>query len=216
MRETIAYRPSSRLIWALGVWLLVALGACRGQTTWTETFDAPGKWRVGDDLDAAGQVVDGVYRFDVRADIGIFWTTAGQTFGDGVYSVEVVQTAGPIDAGYGLMWRVDDAADNFYLFQISGDGYVWIGRCSSGCAEERNLVESWWFESPAVQQGLNARNVLSVTAEAGNFIFRINEIEVGRATDATLARGDVGLFVETLGQGNVRVEFDNFQVAPLP
>jgi hypothetical protein len=204
--------PSRRTLLLLTLALLLLIVGCRTRGPYLETFDAPGQWRVGDDLDAAGQVVDGVYRFDVRADVGIFWTTAGESFRDGLYSVEVVQRSGPIDAGYGLMWRVDDKGDNFYLFQISGDGYAWIGRCAAGCAEETNLVGTWWFETPAINQGLNARNVLSVQAESGNFIFRVNDMEIGRVTDNSLPQGDIGLFVETLGRGNVRVEFDNFQV----
>jgi hypothetical protein len=92
---------------------------------------------------------------------------------------------------------------------------VWIGRCLSACVEETILVEDWWFESDTVHQGLDERNTLSVDADGGNLIFRVNTIEVGRVTDNVLQAGDIGLFVETLGQGGVHVEFDNFTVAPL-
>jgi hypothetical protein len=45
--------------------------------------------------------------------------------------------------------------------------------------------------------------------------FMLNDVEVGRASDERLTEGEIGLLVETLGQGGVEVWFDNFQVLPL-
>ena len=195
---------------------LLLLAACGGQDTFLETFDESGSWRVGDDLDARGEVVDGVYRFSVAADTGIFWTTAGKSFTNGVYSVEATQTKGQLDiAGFGLMLRVDDENDSFYLFEISGDGFAWIGRCLAGCTEETVLLNEWWFDSDAIKQGLGETNTIAVSADSGNLIFSLNNIEVGRVTDTVLSSGDVGLFVETLGSGDIVVEFDNVRVDPL-
>ncbi|MGB1250087.1 MAG: hypothetical protein ACPG8W_05595 [Candidatus Promineifilaceae bacterium] len=193
--------------------LLIA--ACRGQQPYTEIFDEAGTWRVGEDPDVNGQVIDGVYQFEVSADVGTFWTTAGENFRNGLYSVEVTQTDGPIDAGYGLMLRVDDNNDSFYLFEISGDGYAWIGRCLAGCSEQTVLINDWWFETSAIKQGLGISNELKVEANAGNLLFFINDIEVGRVTDSILSQGDVGLFVETIGLGDVTIQFDNVRVSPL-
>ena len=195
---------------------LLLLAACGGQDAFLETFDEPGSWRVGDDLDARGEVVDGVYRFTVAADTGIFWTTAGKSFTNGLYSVEATQTEGQLDiAGFGLMLRVDDENDSFYLFEISGDGFAWIGRCLAGCTEETVLLNEWWFDSDTIKQGLGETNTIAVSADSGNLIFSLNNIEVGRVTDTVLASGDVGLFVETLGSGDIVVEFDNVRVDPL-
>lgn len=193
--------------------LLIA--ACGGDQTYTEIFDETGSWRIGEDFDVNGQVVDGVYRFDVSADVGTFWTTAGENFRNGLYSVEVTQTDGPIDAGYGLMFRVDDDNDSFYLFEISGDGFAWIGRCLAGCSEQSVLINDWWFETNAIKQGLGETNELKVEANANNLIFFVNNIEIGRVTDSILGQGDIGLFVETIGLGGVTIEFDNVRVAPL-
>ncbi len=197
--------------------VLLLLTACRGGTdAYEETFDEPGGWRVGSDGDATGQVQDGVYDLTVLADDVIIWTAAGQEFGDGVYQVEATQVDGPVNNGFGMIFRLDDENDDFYLFKISGDGYVWIGRYRNGGeGEAEPLVGEWWFESTAVQQGLNKTNVLRVRAESGNLIFFVNDVEVGRVTDDAFGRGDIGLMVETLGLGGVRVQFDNFTVTPL-
>ena len=87
--------------------------------------------------------------------------------------------------------------------------------CLRCAGEAEPLVGEWWFESTAVQQGLNKTNVLRVQAEGGNMIFFVNDQEVGRVTDDAFRSGDVGLMVETLGLGGVQVQFDNVSVTPL-
>jgi len=191
------------------------LAGCGGAKTYTETFDEPGSWRIGSDADAVGQVVEGVYDMFVTADDVTIWTTGGESFTDGVYEVSATQVAGPLNNGFGMVFRLDNDRDDFYLFKISGDGYVWIGRYHSGGTEVEPLVGEWWFESPAVRQGLNQTNQLRVAAEGANLIFSVNGQEVGRVTDNTFASGDIGLLVETLGLGGVQVQFDDFSVTPI-
>lgn len=196
--------------------LTIILAGCRQAVSYAETFDAPGNWRTGNDADAVGEIHDGVYDLTVAADDVIIWTAAGEDFADGVYQVEATQVAGPLNNGYGMLFRLDDEKDDFYLFKISGDGYVWIGRYRNGGeAEAEPLIGEWWFESPAIQQGLNKTNTLRVKAEGGNLIFFVNNQEVGRVTDNAFNHGDIGLMVETLGLGGVQVQFDNFTVTPL-
>ncbi len=203
----------ARLFVFLG--LTAVLTACGGPQTYTETFDAPGNWRVESSSDVAGEVQNGVYDFTVIADELTSWTTAGEQFSDGVFSVEATQVAGPDNNAYGLLFRVDDENDNFYSFQISGDGFIWIGRYQGGVADSEPIVNDWWFESPVINQG-NATNKLSVQAEGQNLIFFVNDQEVGRVTDDAFSKGDIGLMVRTLGLGGVNVQFDNFKIEPLP
>lgn len=195
---------------------LLAAVACSGQQPYLETFDSPGNWRTGDDVDVEGDVRDGVFDLLVKADDMLIWTTAGKEFSNGVYEVEATQVDGPLDNGYGMLFRVDDENDDFYLFEISGDGFVWIGRYRNGGDEEiQPLVSDNWIESPAVNQGLKITNKLRIEAEGANLIFYVNEQEVGRVTDNTFSKGDIGLMVQTLGAGGVHVQFDNFSVTPL-
>ena len=205
------------LLKAILVGLLLGLvTACgSGNEPYVETFDEPGTWRVGEDAVGEGTISNGVYDFLIKADRDIKWTTAGESFTDGVYEVEATQVDGPLDTGgYGLLFRIDDQNDNFYAFEISSDGFVQIASYQEG-QQETILVDRWWFESSAIKQGLNQRNVLRVQAEGANLIFLVNDQEVGRVTDNTFASGDVGLMIESLGQGGVRVHFDNLSVTPL-
>lgn len=195
---------------------MAAIAACSGQDnqSYSEDFNSPGNWSSGDDAYTEGKVVDGVYDLLIKGDDVSRWASAAEDFKDGIYEVEASQVEGPLDNGIGMLLRADTENGNFYLFKISGDGYVWIGRYRND-AEEQPIIGTHWFESAAVKQGLNQTNKLSVAAESGNMIFYVNDQEVGRVTDNNFERGDIGLFAQTLGQGGVRVHFDNFSVKPL-
>ncbi|MEM7334123.1 MAG: hypothetical protein AAF490_18705 [Chloroflexota bacterium] len=196
--------------------LILVLASCNQNDAYLETFDTPGTWRVASDSNVTGFVDNGVYDFTVLADQLTFWTTAGREFSDGIYEVEATQRSGPVDNGYGMIFRVNDESDDFYSFQISGDGFVWIGRYRQGGIEEAEpIIDDWWFPSEAINQGIDQTNILRVQAEGQNLIFFVNDTEVGRVSDASFANGDIGLMVRTLGLGGVNVEFDNFSVSPL-
>jgi hypothetical protein len=195
--------------------MLLTLAACQGDNLpYVETFDSEGSWRTGSDTYTEGEIKDGVYDFHIISDDISRWSSAGKTFGDGIYEVEATQVDGPLDDGFGMILRADAEKGDFYLFKVSGDGYVWIGRYIDG-VEEQPIIGSHWFESPAVKKGLNQTNKLRVYAESGNLIFYVNDNEVGRVTDGSFKEGDVGLFAQSLGIGGVRVQFDNLSVNPL-
>ncbi len=200
---------------ALALVIIFVVGCAGAAGPYSESFEEAGSWGTGEDLEARGQVTGGRYEFLVKADLGLFWATAGENRSDGVFQVEATQIDGPLDNGYGMMFRVDSDTNSFYLFEVSGDGYIWVGVCQNSCEQEQALAGDGWIASDAVRQGLNATNVLRVRAEGGNLIFFVNEQEVARVTDTTLGRGDIGIMVETLGEGNVLVAFDNFTVTPL-
>jgi tetratricopeptide (TPR) repeat protein len=178
-----------------------------------EHFDIIGEWGSGSDADVEGDVENGIFRLHVLAESGVFWSTGGENFNDGIYEVEATQIEGPLDNGYGMMFRVNNETDSFYLFEVSGDGFVWIGLCVDGCETEVTmLVGDGWFQSLAVNQGLNVTNHLRVEAVGGNFTFFVNDQQVGQAFDNRFANGDIGVLVETLGEGGVVVDFDNFRI----
>jgi len=207
-----------RVFSALLLGIILLAGCARGGTNslpFIETFDEAGSWGTGEDAYSIGAVVDGVYDFKVLENDISRWVSAGKNFSDGIYQVEATPVEGPVDNGYGLLFRANAETGDFYLFKVSADGYVWIGRYEDG-AEATTIIGDHWFESPAVLRGLNVTNVLKVQAEAGNMIFYVNDQEVGRVTDNTLTSGDVGILVQTLGGGGVRVLFDNLSVNPLP
>jgi hypothetical protein len=182
---------------------------------YSETFDEPGSWTVGDDATATGTIQNGLYEMSIEQSGDIFWVTAGRNFADGTYEVAATPVEGTIDNGYGMVFRVDSEENSFYFFKVSSDGYVQIGRCIDSCTDVIFLVDRDWFASDAVRQGLNVTNVLKVEANGSDMIFYVNETEVGRAADEEISQGDIGLVAETFSPGGFSVQFDNFSVTPI-
>jgi hypothetical protein len=184
----------------------------RGNLLYSASFATDGTWGAGTTNHTVGRVSNGAYRLEVRAAEGFYWTLAGQRFGDGSYTVRVRQSAGPVDSGYGMIVRAEGDDETFYLLEISSDGYVWIGRCDQGCAQTVTLAGDGWFFSPAVQRGRDVTNTLRVEASGAALVFYVNNTEVGRVGDDTVLVGDIGLFVEALGEPGTVAVFDDFQV----
>jgi hypothetical protein len=182
---------------------------------YSESFDSPGNWGSGSSADVQGRVLDGSYDLLVKNNHGLYLASAGESFADGVYELETTQIDGPLNNGYGMLFRVDEATDSFYVFEVSGDGYVWIGYCQELCETEAvALVGGDWFRSPAVKTGLMATNHLRVVADGPKMTFFVNGTEIGRTADSRLAEGDIAVMVEALGESGVHVLFDNFSVNP--
>ena len=66
-----------------------------------------------------------------------------------------------------------------------------------------------------IEQLQEERQRYHVEAESANLIFYVNDQEVGRVTDDTFSKGDIGLMVHTLGAGGAHIQFDNFSVEPI-
>jgi hypothetical protein len=214
-----AGRPYFALVRPLAFLVFVAMisMACSifGSGAYEESFDSAGTWGTGTSRDVQGQIDNGAYEMFVKSNQGVYMATSGQSFDNGAFEVEATQIDGPLNNGYGLLIRVDEEDDSFYALEVSGDGYIWIGYCTHLCESEADaLVGGDWFRSPAVKSGLHETNKLKVVANGGRMTFFVNGMEVGRAVDDRLAQGDVALMVETLGQPNVRVIFDNFSFTP--
>ncbi len=213
MRQTFLVRYQHIFV-LLALFLVIFATACQ-QGQYEETFDKIGSWGSGRSTDVVGEVDNGVYEMLVKSNSELYLATAGESFGDGVYEVEATQIAGPLNNGYGFLFKVDDESDSFYVFEISGDGWIWIGRCADLCESEQvALVGGDWFRSPAVIQGLQATNTLRAVVDGTLMTFYVNGVEVGRTSDDRLTDGDIAVMVETLGESGVRVIFDNFRYTP--
>ncbi|MFT5194719.1 MAG: hypothetical protein ACI9EW_002401 [Cellvibrionaceae bacterium] len=196
--------------------LLFFVGCNSAAGPYSDSFDSVQSWATGENDQSRGLVAGGVYDFTVFTDTGIYWASAGERFADGIYEVEATAVSGPVDNGFGMVFMVDDDTGSFYLFEISADGFVWIGRCESNCQGDMEiLVEGGWFESATVKQGLGETNRLRVDANSGNLTFFVNNQEVGQAFDNTFTQGNIGIAVETIGVGDVQIHFDNYSYTPI-
>lgn len=181
-------------------------------------------------------IADGVMRFDVNDIERSPYALTKPHFSDFDLRLEARPVAGPLNNGYGVMFRLQDAK-NYYRFLISSDGYYRVDRMVDGV--EKDL--STWVKSSAIDEGLDVTNWLRVVASGEYFQFFINNQLVqlcvpddpeGESTyyldecvegtmvdtlqDDSFASGQIGPAVLTLDEPNVAVEFDNLVVLGAP
>ncbi len=125
----------------------------------------------------SAQLADGAMQISVGEPNKGAYAYAAPYFGDFDLRVDARAVSGPVDNGYGVVFRlqnkdnVQTEDDNYYLFLISSDGYYQVTRSVDGDVK----VISDWIESPLVNQGLDAVNHLRVVARGDQFNFFIND-----------------------------------------
>ena len=201
-----------RLVGAALCVLAMVLFACGAgdQGPWSETFDDVGDWKLSSDAAATVSVADGALRVHVFELGQVAWASASRTYSDFHLTVEATQVSGPDDNEYGVLARM--AGDQqFYVFSISGDGYVRAAHYNDGSWD---ILGSDWMLSDAVHQGA-ATNVLELEARGATFTFSVNGTQVLQVEDAQLTKGDIGLYAGAFNEANVVIDFDNLEVQPL-
>jgi hypothetical protein len=176
----------------------------------------------------------------------IFFSVTKQYWGNFDFSVQTGAMDGPLNNGYGLIFRFQNKGngspsdDDFYLFLVSSDGYYQVTRSIDGTQEEL----SNWIPSPLVNQGIGVTNTVRVVAVGNRFQFYINDqlVQVcipdnpeGISTynefkggciegqmmdvlvDSSIPNGQIGVVIQTLDEPGVIVNFDNVMiVGPQP
>jgi hypothetical protein len=124
----------------------------------------------------SAQVLDGQLRIRVdESDNGAF-SYAEPVYSDFVLSTRAAALDGPIDNGYGVLFRLDTRDnrdtrdDRYYTFLISTDGYYRVTRVSNGQAE----ILSDWIPCDAIRAELGAYNDIRVEGRGSRFRFFIN------------------------------------------
>ena len=151
---------------------------------------------------------NGTYHIKVE-DANIFsWSVADQTYGDVIIDVDVAFT-GPADlAEMGVICRMENNQD-FYFLTIRSDGGYAVFKMYQG--NEFFLGMKGYQQSEAINTGL-ATNHLRVECKGESLALSVNGQELVRVNDASYQVGDVGLIVGAFSETDVNVFFDNFFV----
>ena len=202
-----------------------------GQLLYLTAFDdgAVADWQQYEGRVSA-QRVDGRLQISNGVSDNVAFSIADPYFADFDLRVEAQAVSGPLDNGYGVIFRYHDP-ENFYLFLTSSDGYYQVARVLNGMQRELSA----WVDSPQVTQGLNAPNYLRVVARGDEFAFYVNNERVSLCipsdpeaistyrtglgciggtmedtlVDGSLGAGQVGVVAMSLGKPDVEAAFDN-------
>jgi hypothetical protein len=212
-------------------WHYVVSGA-PGTLLYAASFDGDQQdWQTySGRLDAS--IEAGVLRVENGQSDSYAFSVADQHYDDLDLRARAVGAEGPLNNGYGVVFRYQNP-QNFYAFLVSSDGYYSVVRALDG--DQRWL--SNWIDSPMVIQGIGAENRLRVVASGDQFRFWINDMPAqvcvpddpaAESTyvagtcregamldvlqDAALASGQVGVVALTFGEPDVVATFDDIVV----
>jgi len=170
--------------------LLLASQALRGQpyllpavpgaviyaAAFTDGADFNADWDQYDDGQLAASITGDALTLRVDRSGAAAFSSAAPRFGDFDLWATLRAAAGPVDNGFGVIFRLQDnnntaiGDDRYYAFQISSDGYYRLVRRVDGVERE----VSTWIAADFIQPGLAVVNTIRVVAVGDQFRFFIN------------------------------------------
>ncbi len=175
--------------------------------TYAEDFsDSFGGWDDAYDAYTTKQYGNNRYQIEITASNLVAWGLANRDAADFEVEVETRLESGDPSNSYGLLFRFQDR-ENFYRFDISGDGYFLVSKFQNG--QWTTLVD--WTASPAIHQG-NADNLLKVSAFGPNLTLWANGQQLATVTDDSFTHGNFGFFTSTFNEPNIWVSYDNLKL----
>jgi len=138
-------------------------------------------------------------------------TLAEPEFADFTFEVEVRQVSGSQSSTFGVLFRMQSAQE-FYRFEIAGDGMYLLERHDANGS--RVLFVDDWRDTVAINQGLNAVNVLKVVADGPRIAVFVNDTLLEEVVDEGYAEGKIALDVGTFDGAGTQVSFDNLYIYP--
>lgn len=147
------------------------------------------------------------YHIEITTNNLVVWGLANRAAADFEVEVEATKEDGGNANTYGLIFRYVDH-DNYYRFDLSGDGYFLLSKFQNG--EWLTLID--WTTSPAINQGQTTLNVLKVSASGPEITIFANGEELAQVTDTAFAQGNFGFFASTFEDPHMWVSFDNLKL----
>ena len=135
---------------------------------------------------------------------------ANELFDDFELTVDVRQLQGAPSSSFGVLFRMV-SPEQFYRFEITGDGFYMIERRDNNGQWTRFVTD--WTATPAINQGVNGMNQLTITAVGPTMRFAVNGTQLQEISDPTYSLGNIGLDAGTFGQTGLQVAFDNVHVS---
>jgi hypothetical protein len=135
-----------------------------------------------------------------------------RSFGDATVELQVLtnstKTAPSGDFRYGLAFR--RAGDQYYAFTISPRTKKWYVLKNSP-SQLTVLTEG----TDDKIHDLDSDDKLRVDAQGSNFMFYVNDLFVGQASDPDYSTGEIGFYVESFDSASLHIHFDTLVIRDL-
>jgi hypothetical protein len=166
-------------------------------------------WPQGPSGGAQYRYQGGAYRATAGQVDTLYWATPEGTFDDASLSVEASRAAGGGMSYFGLLCRIQDD-ENFYYLVVRSDGYFTIGKYLD--AAFIGLMPAGWTYSGALADADEPYR-LRADCAGDRLSLYLGDKKLGEAQDGDFTAGRVGLALAAIGQGQrLEVIFDEFVV----
>ncbi|KAA3647288.1 MAG: hypothetical protein DWQ07_07245 [Chloroflexi bacterium] len=170
-------------------------------------------WPSGKEEDSVGEIrrsiLDGNYRWFMTFEGEGYWIAVPDGLDpmtDFYVTVDGFRANGPVDTGFGLVFRYADS-ENYYDFQVNDNFEYSIGITRNG---DRKMIVGW---SPSEALATETYNWLTVVGRGDQFFFFINDRFVYDLEDKNFPAGQVGVFAGLdYAAKNVNIYFRNFEI----
>ncbi len=169
--------------------------------------DSFGGWDDAFDTYTTKQYGNNRYQIEVTASNLVAWGLANRDVADFEIEVETRREDGADINSYGILFRFQDR-ENFYRFDVSGDGYFLLSKFIKG--EWETIID--WKEAPSLNNELGANNILKVSAIGPKITVWANGQSLATVTDSDLSHGNFGFFTSTFSEPHIWVSYDNLKL----
>ncbi len=162
---------------------------------WQDTFNADDSGLTDDsgDWGAAGYSAAGHYAVSLNPYGGpLYDYYADESLPARFVLQAAASFSGAVNNGYGLIFQVTDS-EQFYSFQISGDGYFGVDRIDDA-ETVTTLID--WTPSDLILTAEKAVNTLTVAGDGGAYRLYINGRQVASFNDDRYQGGAFGLIAD--------------------
>ena len=208
---------------ALFLWLGLILVACsdmeipipgQKKTIFKDEFvmGHTGSWTLESDESGSSVIVPEQLVIELNAPNMIQYSKLIEpTFSDFTLEVDARLAGGSSSSTYGVMFRMQ-SPDEFYRFEISGDGMYILERHDADGSWVRHTED--WLDTVVINQGIGATNRLKVVANGERISVYVNDVMLEDFTDNSYRSGNIALDVGTFDAAGARISFDNLLVSP--
>jgi hypothetical protein len=166
-------------------------------------------WPEGEDEFSSSYYVNDAFEVSIFVEDYISWVYMNDYYQNMIIEVDATFFGGGDDNSFGVICRHADE-DNFYVFVISADGYLGIGKTIDG--GEITIIENENLESSdAINMGF-ATNHIKAACIDETFTMWVNGQLVAEVQDSSISSGSYGMFVGTFSSTETAISFDNLKI----
>ena len=176
----------------------------------SDDFSEPANgWPQGVIGGAEYRYAGGAYRVTTQQPDTLHWASPDGSYTDTSLAVEASLAAGGGESYFGLLCRIQDA-NNFYYLVARPDGYFTIGKYLDGQFNAL-LPEGWTYSSTLAAAGETYR--LRADCTGDTLSLYLGETKLGQAQDNAFTSGHLGVALAAIGDNqSLEVIFDEFVV----